>query len=282
MKIIQKLSVVAALAYAVVIPEVATACGQSTPCKIENGEYFIAMPEDAEEKTPAIMFLHGYGGSGQGVFRYQNLIESFLSRGYAVVSPNGTTREGLNGRSWSFHPDLPKRRDEVGFLVDVRDAVIAQHGIDPEKFILTGFSIGGSLTSYVACARPDAFSAYAPVSGSFWRPHPTSCEGPVRLLHTHGWNDSTVPLEGRVIRGDDVRDPDAFVQGDVFHAMNVWRQTNECHQLRADRFETSGPFWRRSWERCRPGTALEFALFPGGHVIPQGWADMALDWFEKL
>ena len=77
-------------------------------------------------------------------------------------------------------------------------------------------------------------------------------------------------------------DPAAVVQGDVFEALSIWRDTNGCFQLKADSFVTEGPFLRRKWERCLPGSALEFALFPGGHVIPEGWAEMALDWFEGL
>jgi polyhydroxybutyrate depolymerase len=104
----------------------------------------------------------------------------------------------------------------------------------------------------------------------------------VRLLHTHGWTDTTVPLEGRVVRGVDVNDPKALVQGDVFNAMNVWREANDCVQLRADRFVTKGDFMRRSWVRCADDTALEFAIFPGGHRVPEGWAEMAFDWAENL
>ncbi|MBC7180657.1 MAG: polyhydroxybutyrate depolymerase, partial [Roseovarius sp.] len=49
-----------------------------------------------------------------------------------------------------------------------------------------------------------------------------------------------------------------------------------------DRFETTGDFLRRSWTRCTPGSALEFALFDGGHGVPKGWSTLALDWFETL
>lgn len=102
----------------------------------------------------------------------------------------------------------------------------------------------------------------------------------VRLLHTHGWTDTTVPLEGRVVRGEDINDPEAFVQGDIFYTLGMWREMNECVQIRADKFVTNGPFMRRSWERCGEDTALEFALFPGGHTVPDGWADLAIDWMQ--
>jgi len=100
------------------------------------------------------------------------------------------------------------------------------------------------------------------------------------MLHTQGWRDTTVPLEGRVVRGADRNDPEALIQGDVFHAMRLWRRENECLQIRADRFETDGPFWRRAWERCADGTALELALFDGGHTVPSGWIEMVLPWLD--
>ena len=138
------------------------------------------------------------------------------------------------------------------------------------------------MSHYLGMVGKVYFFECARVGGNFWRPHPTACEGPVKMLHTHGWTDGTVPLEGRVLRGDNSRDPEALIQGDIFHALRIWRETNRCHQLKADRFETTGVFMRRAWDRCAPNSALEFALFPGGHVIPKGWADMALDWFEAL
>ncbi|WP_306113619.1 MULTISPECIES: PHB depolymerase family esterase [unclassified Roseovarius] len=277
-----RICALAALLSTAAISSPAQACSETTACEIEGGAYFIALPDATETPPPAVMFLHGYGGSGQGVFRNRALVDRLLDRGYAVISPAGSERPGRGILSWAFHPFFPSTRDEGAFIAAVRDTAVARHGIDPDRILLTGFSVGGSMVSYLACASPDAFAAYAPVGGNFWRPHPTKCAGPVRMLHTHGWTDGTVPLEGRVLRGADSRDPDALIQGDIFHALNIWRQTNACHFLKADSFETSGPFWHRTWERCAPGSALELALFPGGHRIPDGWADMALDWFEAL
>ena len=249
-------------------------------CEVDEGAYLIALP-DGDIKG-SIMFLHGFGGSGKGAVG-QSWVKDALARGYAVIGPDGTVRDtGRPARRWSFHPDWPAQRDEVAFLTSVRDDAAERFDLDADKMVLGGFSIGGSMTSYLACAAPEAFDAYLPVSGGFWRPHPTECVGPVRLLHTHGWTDTTVPLEGRVLRGEDINDPNGFVQGDIFYTLGMWREVNECVQSRADRFVTKGPFMRRSWDRCAPESALEFALFPGGHRVPKGWADLALDWLENL
>ncbi|MEP3948071.1 polyhydroxybutyrate depolymerase [Ascidiaceihabitans sp.] len=256
-------------------------CGPaSEACEIDEGSYHVTLP--AGDIKGSIMFLHGFGGSGAGTLSNKVWVPDALDRGYAVIGPDGTQREGRNGRRWSFHPDWPKQRDDMAFLKAVRDDAATRFDLDTAEMALGGFSIGGSMTSYLACATPDAFKAYLPVGGGFWRPHPVTCAGPVRLLHTHGWTDTTVPLEGRVVRGEDRNDPDALIQGDIFYTVGLWRDVNQCLQLRADRFVTKGDFLRRSWIRCAEGSALEFAIFPGGHKVPQGWADMALDWFENL
>ncbi|MEO0830526.1 MAG: PHB depolymerase family esterase [Pseudomonadota bacterium] len=239
-------------------------CGASPePCEAEGGTYHLEHP-GGDQPVPALIFLHGWGSSGEGSLKMRGMVNTFLEAGYAVIAPDGTPREGRNGRSWSFHPDLPKRRDEITFLSAVRDAAVQDHGIDGSRVLLSGFSIGGSMVSYLACAAPETFAAYAPVGGGFWRPHPQGCEGPVRLLHTHGWQDGTVPLEGRILRGESLQDPGVLAQGDIFHTLDLWRAANGCIQPKADAFEIGERYWRRAWTVCAPGSALEFALFQGG------------------
>ena len=258
--------------------QAAPVCGDpDTPCETATGSYHIALPE-GPGPYPVLVFLHGHGGRGGPMVAGETAREA-TARGYAYIAPNGLVRPGRDRPSWNFHPDFPGQRDEAAFLHEVMQDAAARFDVDPKRSLLAGFSIGGSLASYIACATPEAFSAYAPVSGSFWRPHPTVCAGPVRLLHTHGWRDEVVPLEGRVIRQVAGRD---FAQGDVFHAMSLWRAANGCEAHRADWFETADGFMRRAWTRCAPGTALQFALFDGGHGVPKGWSTLALDWFEAL
>jgi polyhydroxybutyrate depolymerase len=257
-------------------PAVAAECGPAEhPCEIPTGSYHIQTPEGTDGPVPAVLFLHGAGGKGTGILRMGGPI---LQRGYAVIGPNGLKRPNSRfGSGWSFHPDRPQQRDELAFIRAVIDDAVLNHGVDRDNILLGGFSIGGSMTSYLACDAPDLARAYAPVAGSFWRPHPEmdACEGPVKLLHTHGWRDTTVPLEGRPLRSG------VIYQGDVFQAMQIWRETNDCKGMRADSFDTSGDFWHRKWETCEAG-ALEFVLHQGAHGIPKGWSTLALDWFEGL
>ena len=256
-------------------------CGRDGPaCAVADGTYRVALPTGpgSEGPRPAVLFLHGAGGTGQGVLRMRGTITALTDRGYAVIAPDGLQwRPGSRGGIWSFLPDLQRdrRRDEAAFFEEVVADAARRFDVDPDRVLLAGFSAGGFMVNYLACATPDAFAAYAPVSGGFWRPHPESCAGPVKLLHTHGFRDSTVPLEGRPLRSGQ------WLQGDIFEGLTIWRAANGCDWPDPDGYRTTGGFQRRYWD-CMPGSALEFALFDGGHGVPSGWADMALDWFEDV
>ncbi|QHQ34680.1 alpha/beta hydrolase family esterase [Algicella marina] len=258
------------------------ACGVTGPaCETPLGSYRISLPETppTDDGYPALLFFHGAGGSGARTLSNSAMVSAFTSAGFAVIAPDGLRREGSRfGPGWSFHPERPAQRDEAAFTDEVIRNAAEHHGVDPERILMSGFSIGGSLTWYLACAKPDLAAAYAPVAGAFWRPHPVegSCAGPVRMLHTHGWRDRVVPLEGRPL-GDG-----RIYQGDVFHSLMLLRQQNGCNEMRADDFVTDGPFWRRKWTNCTPGTALELALHTGGHSVPSGWSEMAIKWFRDI
>ena len=246
------------------------------PCETANGLYHIALPDTPGGSLPAIVFLHGAGGSGRGSLGLSGAVDALTDRGYAVIAPDGQGREGRGGLFWAFRSDTGgDRRDEAAFLAEVVADAARRFGVEPERVALSGFSNGAFLVNYLACDTPDAFAAYLPISGGFWRPHPEECAGPVRLLHTHGWRDSTVPLEGRPLRSG------RWLQGDVFEGLTIWRAANGCARPDPSGYATTGPFERRRWD-CVEGSALELALFPGGHGVPAGWAEMAVDWLDTL
>lgn len=253
------------------------ACGPAqTACALPDGEYHAELPEPAAGPAPAVIYLHGAGGSGKSALGNRGMVRALTQRGYAVIAPTGGRRFGNGtGRVWNFYPGW-EGRNEANFLTRVAADAARRFDLDRTRMILAGFSAGGFMVYYLACDTPGSFAAYASVAGGFWRPHPQGCDGPVRLFHTHGWRDRTVPLEGRALRGG------AFLQGDIFAGMEIWRSANQCNGENPDAYSETGTFWRRKWTACAPGSALEFALHPGGHGVPRGWAGMMLDWYEAL
>lgn len=257
-------------------------CGLDTePCNIPLGSYRVALPEGNAPAGgwPAVAFFHGAGGSGARTLGNTGMVDAALARGYAVIAPDGLARPNTRfGPGWSFHPERPKQRDEVAFTRAFLADASRKYHLDRDRVILSGFSIGGSLVWYLACEAPDLAQAYAPVAGAFWRPHPgmEDCAAPIQMLHTHGWRDRVVPLEGRPLGGGRI------YQGDVFYGLQILRALNGCDGMRADAFDTDGSTWRRTWEACVDGSALSFDLHTDGHAVPRGWVNRALDWVEAL
>ncbi len=246
--------------------------GPEGECRTAHGFYRLALPEGAEEPVPALVYLHGWGGSSAGVMRNATLRETLAARGYALIAPEGVARATHENRDWGVRDGQAHPRDDLAFLEAVLDDA-AGHGVDRSRILMAGFSRGGSMVWDVACHAPGTARAYAPVAGAFWEPLPERCAGPVELFHAHGWSDRVVPLEGRSVAGG------RLTQGDAFLALRILRRTLGCARPMPDAADAEGDFWRRQWTDC-PGGRLDLMLHPGGHRVPEGWLERALDWFE--
>jgi polyhydroxybutyrate depolymerase len=91
------------------------------------------------------------------------------------------------------------------------------------------------------------------------------------MLHFHGFADTTVPIEGRGIRD--------WHQGDVFESMSILRATNGCRS-NPTRIVAGQTYGCRIWSGCASGRGVELCLHAGGHMLPDGWAERARNWFE--
>ena len=257
-------------------PAAADNCDDAGLCRIASGEYRLALPEGAAGPVPAMLYLHGWGGSAAGVMKKRGLVEALAARGYALIAPDGVPRPGhhASNRDWGVSDGGTHPRDDLAFLAAVI-ADAARHGVDGDRVLMAGFSRGASMVWEVACRAPATARAYAPVAGAFWEPLPGRCMGGVDLFQTHGWGDRVVPLEGRAV-GDG-----AFVQGDVFASLRLLRAALGCNPQMPDeaRDHVEGEFWLRRWSGC-PGGELVLMVHPGGHAVPKGWLGRVLDWFE--
>lgn len=254
-------------------PVAANGCGAAeAPCEVASGTYHILLPGNAGVKG-IVMHLHGGGGTGKGVLK-SGLARIAVKRGYAFIAPDGYHPNNKYVRDWSVRArNTSHERDDMVFLRDVLADARQRHSIEADRVLLSGFSRGGSMVWDIACHAPDMASAYAPVAGAYWDDLPTRCKAPVKLFHAHGWNDRTVPLEGRSFRDGSV------VQGDVWASLFVLRKTNGCAKRQPESSSRDGDYWWRHWSDCDAGR-IDLVLFQGGHGLPKGWPTLALDWFE--
>jgi polyhydroxybutyrate depolymerase len=192
-----------------------------------------------------------------------------------LIAPEGVqTSPERAQKNWAVRDGQTYERDDLAFLAEVLEDAAAQ-GIDRGRVLMTGFSRGASMVWDVACNAPGTARAYAPVAGAFWEPLPEACAGPVDLFQTYGWTDRTVPIEGRSVGHG------SLTQGDLFASLRLLRDANGCDPQMPDAapMEADGQLWFRRWTSC-PGGRIDLMLHPGGHGVPKGWLERALDWFE--
>lgn len=251
-------------------------CSGSTACKIDTGFYHVALPETVEG-APVVLWLHGHNGRAERAARPKGMAKTFTKRGFVFVAPQGRPDpERPERRDWNVQDGQDQPRDDLAFLTAVLDDVAARFGTDPDRILLTGFSRGASMAWDFACAAPEQISALAVAAGGFWEPMTPSCAGPVNLFHTHGFNDRTVPLEGRQVSWGGQR----FHQGNILKGLDVWREINGCTGA-ADINIVEGSNWEKRWTTCQAGS-LRMRITPGGHGIPKGWSSSVLDWFDEI
>ncbi len=248
------------------------ACGPDSRCTIGDRYYHIRMPDTRKGTAPigAIIYAHGYRGTARGVMRNKWFRRLANRLGVALIAPKSS------GADWSL-PGSPSRTrgepavDELAYFDRLLNDVTRRFPIDRERIMVTGFSAGGMMAWNLACYRSSKFAAFAPIAGTFWRPVPAACTGPVTsIIHLHGDRDPTVPLRGRAIG--------RARQGDVAKALDMYARYGRFGAP-ADR--------RRGDLRCRArtndtGEILEFCLFSGGHTFNSDYIRRAWEAFVAI
>lgn len=163
-------------------------------------DYLLYLPEgyrqDPDKLWPMIFFLHGAGSSvNDSAFMMSYGLPEVLYKGeqpedfsFIVVSPQA-------------FPNTPWwEGDTLAILNALLDEAINTYQVDPDRVYLTGLSMGGYGSWFLATAYPDRFAAMASIAGSGYRT--TSIPGPETLCQL-----KDIPVW--VIHGaqDDISDP---------------------------------------------------------------------------
>jgi predicted peptidase len=145
-------------------------------------DYLLWLPagygQDPDQSWPLILFLHGAGGgenNSQFVMSYG--LPEVLYRGeqpqpfpFIVVSPQA-------------YPGVPWWDEETLLILGaLLDEVVRAYRVDPARIYLTGLSMGGYGSWWLATAQPERFAAVVSVSGSGYRTATPPAEGTVCKL----------------------------------------------------------------------------------------------------
>ncbi len=138
---------------------------------------------DPAEPRPLVLALHpgGSPGPGYGMQFLRGVVAPALqSWGAIIVSPDAPDRRWDNETS------------ERGVLA-LLDDVMSQYTIDPDRILVTGFSMGGRGTWYMASRHPDLFSAAIPMAARS-NSDDAAKVGDMPVFIIHARDDEVVPF----------------------------------------------------------------------------------------
>lgn len=155
---------------------------------LPDGEqrYTIAIPTDYidEKPVPLVLALH-FGGTVTpfyGRIILEGLIEPALQGlGAIIIAPDCPTNSWTDDHS------------EIGVLA-LLDHINEHYSIDPDKVLITGYSMGGNGAWHLAARNQDRFSAAVIMAG--WPPpgiEEIDWGMPLYIIHSR--QDELVPLE---------------------------------------------------------------------------------------
>jgi len=162
---------------------------------IENSKlnYLLHIPSQAEgnpdQLFPAILFLHGHGESGDDISAVSEVgLPPYLADKpdfpFIVIAPQCPW--------FTWWPEL------AGGLEQLLEGCLATLPIDPQRLYLTGLSMGGFGSWYLASNWPDKFAAVAPIcGGGYWFhgfPERVAEMRDTPVWTFHGAKDDVVPL----------------------------------------------------------------------------------------
>ena len=166
----------------------------------ENRSYFLHLPPqyDGSTKLPVVLVLHGLGDSANNMqntgFKELGNVEGFISvYPQGLESPIGSAwNNGSNISILGFAPD------DIGFLSNLIDDLVANYSADDTRIYSCGFSMGGIMSHFLGCNLSGKITAIASQGGTMATATATSCapSRAVPALHIHGDADETVNYNG--------------------------------------------------------------------------------------
>lgn len=213
-----------------------------------------------------VIAMHGGGGSAEQFETTSKLTTKANASQFVVVYPEGVQSTGILGaRTWNAGNCCDYARDnnidDVNFLGQLIDKLVAEYKIDAKKVYATGHSNGGMLSYRLACEMADKVAAIATSGCTMGVTEPCNPSRPVPVLHMHSVLDARVPYQGGVGITDVYFPP-------IDSVLNVWSLINACatpSQILVD----DSDYKFTKWSDCDDNVTIQYYLTQdGGH----GWA----------
>lgn len=194
--------------------------------------YLLHLPANyqSDQRWPLILFLHGYGQSGDDV-------DAVRAQGIArIVSEQPDFPFIAVAPQCPWHTWWPELAEDLDVLLD---QISSSYAVDPARIYLTGLSMGGFGTWYLGTTRPQRFAAIAPIcGGGYWFhgfPQRVAALKDTPVWAFHGAKDDVVPLAASQQLVDALQEAGGDVRLTIYPeaAHDSWTETYNNPELYA-------------------------------------------------
>jgi polyhydroxybutyrate depolymerase len=248
--------------------------------RIRHYRLYVPASLAAGEQAPLLIALHGgLGSSAQ--FEAQSGFDGLAeSNGFIVAYPDGigARADGSGPQTWNggycCGEAARQAVDDVGFVRQLIDVLVAELPVDPARIYAAGHSNGAIMAYRLACELADRIAAVGVQAGSLGVDVCTPSR-PVSVVHLHGTADTNHPIEGGLGTG---------VAGVAFRparaAVETMADVDGCGATPTQGTDPSNPdLTVTTWSGCRAGTEVRYAVVDGathawmGHPAVSAAAD---------
>lgn len=196
-----------------------------------NLRYTILVPAGYEtgKPVPLILALH-YGGTVKP-FYGRGMIEGLIQPGLGELGAIIVAPDSLGG-DWQ----QPKNEEAVVWLAR---SIMKTYDIDPEKVLLTGFSMGGEGTWFVGARHADLFTAGLPIAGA---PRNTQ-EWTLPIYVIHSSKDEVLPISLTEKRVPELKEAGVNIE---FNKLNNLTHFQVAEY--ADELKKAVPWIKQAWK----------------------------------
>jgi phospholipase/carboxylesterase len=161
------------------------------------------LPRAPSARPPLLVLLHGIGADEEDLLPLApHLDPRFLVLSVRAPRPAQPMGHAWYAIDWSRRPpvsDAAQALESRALLLEFLVRAVAQHGADPARLFLLGFSQGAVMSYAAALARPDLVRGLVAHSGrllpeTLVEPAPPGLER-LEALVLHGEEDDVIPVE---------------------------------------------------------------------------------------
>lgn len=192
-------------------------------------KFMVHFPPDFDTTTQRALVMNLHGGSGNMVnaqgFSMLNPVadeNNFIiawPQGYGIAPPGFSWADGRNTSADQAGID------DVGFIDQLTDTLIARYNVDTNRIYICGFSNGGFMVQRLACQLPERFAAMASLGSSMDTVLHQNCNPskPIPMAFFNGTADPAMPYDG-----GPMQNPQVIPVVPVDTAVQFWVAHNNC------------------------------------------------------